>query len=82
MPYAEYKTEQQEIINQFGLLQEPRNKVSDNSHKFKNKNKLPKPTFMPLKVIRVSDMVVVPGNKVNEGYCALSYSWDHCGEPK
>ncbi|KAG2224745.1 hypothetical protein INT45_009060 [Circinella minor] len=83
MPYTEYNTEQREIINQFGLLyQGPRNKVSDNSHKFKNKSKLPKPIVMPSKLIRVSDMVVVPGNEVDEGYCALSYSWDHCGEPE
>ncbi|KAI7853053.1 hypothetical protein BDC45DRAFT_536892 [Circinella umbellata] len=37
---------------------------------------LPKPEFMPTKLIRTSDMQVVQGSQVNEGYCALSYSWN------
>ncbi|KAI9250446.1 hypothetical protein BDA99DRAFT_563969 [Phascolomyces articulosus] len=35
---------------------------------------------MPAKLVRVSDMQVVDGASINEGYCALSYSWSWCGE--
>ncbi|KAG2218344.1 hypothetical protein INT45_011366 [Circinella minor] len=41
---------------------------------------LPKPEFMPTKLIRTSDMQVVLGSQVNEGYCALSYSWNQTGD--
>ncbi|KAG2224563.1 hypothetical protein INT45_004408 [Circinella minor] len=41
---------------------------------------LPKPKFMPSKLIRTFDMKVVPGSQVNEGYCALSYSWNQSGD--
>ncbi|KAG2218123.1 hypothetical protein INT45_002373 [Circinella minor] len=36
--------------------------------------------FMPTKLVRISDMQVIDGSTVNEGYCALSYSWSWCGE--
>ncbi|KAG2215392.1 hypothetical protein INT45_008001 [Circinella minor] len=42
-------------------------------------NGLPKPDFMPCKLLRISDMQIVEGSKVQEGYCALSYSWSWCG---
>ncbi|KAI9274389.1 hypothetical protein BDA99DRAFT_497365 [Phascolomyces articulosus] len=42
-------------------------------------NGLPKPDFMPSKLLRTSDMKIVDGSTVNEGYCALSYSWSWCG---
>ncbi|KAI9276797.1 GPI-GlcNAc transferase complex, PIG-H component-domain-containing protein [Phascolomyces articulosus] len=42
-------------------------------------DKLPKPEFMPSKLVRISDMKVVHGSRVNEGYCALSYSWNQSG---
>ena len=41
---------------------------------------LPKPKFMPNKLIRTSDMKVARGSQVNEGYCTLSYSWNQSGE--
>ncbi|KAI9252324.1 heterokaryon incompatibility protein-domain-containing protein, partial [Phascolomyces articulosus] len=41
---------------------------------------LPKPPFMPSKLIRTSDMKLVPGSTVNEGYCALSYTWNQLGD--
>ncbi|KAG2221898.1 hypothetical protein INT45_012542 [Circinella minor] len=41
---------------------------------------IPKPNFLPSKLVRTYDMQVVPGNQVNEGYCALSYSWNQSGE--
>ncbi|KAI9274713.1 hypothetical protein BDA99DRAFT_533330 [Phascolomyces articulosus] len=41
---------------------------------------LPKPDFMPAKLVRASDMKVVDGSQVNEGYCALSYSWNQSGD--
>ncbi|KAI9271955.1 hypothetical protein BDA99DRAFT_534424 [Phascolomyces articulosus] len=41
---------------------------------------LPKPDFMPAKLVRISDMKVVDGLQVNEGYCALSYSWSQSGD--
>ncbi|KAI9276761.1 hypothetical protein BDA99DRAFT_554716 [Phascolomyces articulosus] len=43
-------------------------------------NDLPKPEFMPTKLIRISDMEIVYGSQVNEGYCALSYSWNQSGD--
>ncbi|KAI9272745.1 hypothetical protein BDA99DRAFT_533583 [Phascolomyces articulosus] len=43
-------------------------------------NDLPKPDFMPAKLVRISDMKVVSGSQVNEGYCALSYSWNQSGD--
>ncbi|KAI9251355.1 hypothetical protein BDA99DRAFT_541347 [Phascolomyces articulosus] len=45
-------------------------------------NDLPKPDFMPTKLVRISDMKVVNGSQVNEGYCALSYSWNQSGDIK
>ncbi|KAI9494886.1 hypothetical protein BDB00DRAFT_927833 [Zychaea mexicana] len=45
--------------------------------KFSN---LPKPDFMPTWLVRISDMQMVRGSTVNEGYCALSYSWNQSGE--
>ncbi|KAI9247680.1 hypothetical protein BDA99DRAFT_253456 [Phascolomyces articulosus] len=45
-------------------------------------NDLPKPDFMPTKLVRISDMEVVDGSQVNEGYCALSYSWNQSGDIK
>ena len=41
---------------------------------------LPKPNFMPRYLVRISDMKVVQGSEVQEGYCALSYSWNQSGE--
>ncbi|KAI9251464.1 hypothetical protein BDA99DRAFT_541452 [Phascolomyces articulosus] len=43
-------------------------------------NDLPKPDFMPTKLVRISDMKAVDGSQVNEGYCALSYSWNQSGD--
>ncbi|KAI9488625.1 hypothetical protein BDB00DRAFT_942146 [Zychaea mexicana] len=41
----------------------------------------PKSDFMPTWLIRVSDMTVVKGDTVaNEGYCAISYSWNWSGD--
>ncbi|KAI9268231.1 hypothetical protein BDA99DRAFT_558398 [Phascolomyces articulosus] len=34
---------------------------------------------MPTRLVHVSDMNVVQGSEVSEGYCALSYSWEWCG---
>ncbi|KAI9274283.1 heterokaryon incompatibility protein-domain-containing protein [Phascolomyces articulosus] len=36
--------------------------------------------FMPTWLVRISDMQLVRGSTVNEGYCALSYSWNQSGE--
>ncbi|KAG2221008.1 hypothetical protein INT45_004627 [Circinella minor] len=41
---------------------------------------LPKPNFMPSYLVRTSDMKVVKGSKVQEGYCTLTYSWNQSGE--
>ncbi|KAI9271628.1 heterokaryon incompatibility protein-domain-containing protein [Phascolomyces articulosus] len=43
-------------------------------------NDLPKPDFMPTKLVRISDMKVVDGSQANESYCALSYSWNQSGD--
>ncbi|KAI9271952.1 hypothetical protein BDA99DRAFT_534422 [Phascolomyces articulosus] len=40
---------------------------------------LPKTKFMPSKLLCISSMEVVKGFKVNQGYCALSYSWNQSG---
>ena len=40
----------------------------------------PTPNFMPSYLVRTSDMKVVKGSEVNEGYCTLSYSWNQSGE--
>ena len=36
--------------------------------------------FIPSWLVRVSDIKVIPGSQVDEGYCALSYSWGWCGD--
>ncbi|KAG2219337.1 hypothetical protein INT45_006870 [Circinella minor] len=41
---------------------------------------LPKPTFMPSYLVRTSDMKLIKGSEVHEGYCSLSYSWNQSGE--
>ncbi|KAG2219338.1 hypothetical protein INT45_006871 [Circinella minor] len=41
---------------------------------------LPKPKFMPRYLVRISDMELVKGSEVHEGYCTLSYSWNQSGE--
>ncbi|KAI9268228.1 hypothetical protein BDA99DRAFT_359463 [Phascolomyces articulosus] len=43
-------------------------------------NDLPKPEFMPTKLVRISDMKVIDDAQVSEGYCALSYSWSQSGK--
>ncbi|KAI7851155.1 hypothetical protein BDC45DRAFT_559619, partial [Circinella umbellata] len=41
---------------------------------------VPKTCFMPSYLVRISDMKIVQGSEVHEGYCALSYSWNQSGE--
>ncbi|KAI9266784.1 hypothetical protein BDA99DRAFT_536193 [Phascolomyces articulosus] len=41
---------------------------------------IPKPEYMPSKLVRISDMKLVRGSEVNEGYCTISYSWNQSGE--
>ncbi|KAI7847934.1 hypothetical protein BDC45DRAFT_610664 [Circinella umbellata] len=41
---------------------------------------IPKPAFMPSRLVRTSDMQVIYGSEVTEGYCALSYSWNWSGD--
>ncbi|KAI9245232.1 hypothetical protein BDA99DRAFT_593923 [Phascolomyces articulosus] len=43
-------------------------------------NDFPKPDFIPTKLVRISDMKVVDGSQLNEGYCALSYSWNQSAD--
>ncbi|KAI9278198.1 hypothetical protein BDA99DRAFT_577603 [Phascolomyces articulosus] len=43
-------------------------------------NILPKTEFMPTKLVRISDMKVVEGSHIKEGYCTLSYSWNQSGD--
>ncbi|KAI7851171.1 hypothetical protein BDC45DRAFT_608263 [Circinella umbellata] len=57
----------------------------ENIHKYDEPPKkipyiLPKPSFMPSCLVRTSDMKPVKGSEVQEGYCALSYSWNQSGE--
>ncbi|KAI9246445.1 hypothetical protein BDA99DRAFT_592369 [Phascolomyces articulosus] len=39
-------------------------------------NDLPKPDFMPIKLVPISDIKVVHGSQANGGSYALSYSWN------
>ncbi|KAI9261546.1 hypothetical protein BDA99DRAFT_78933 [Phascolomyces articulosus] len=79
--YNTYKTDQQEIVNLYGAISP--SETTNGSHKArKPKTLLPKPEFMPAKLVRISDMCVVAGSHVNEGYCALSYCWAQSGEIK
>ncbi|KAI9268149.1 hypothetical protein BDA99DRAFT_535665 [Phascolomyces articulosus] len=41
---------------------------------------LPKPKLILSKLVRVFDMKVIPGAEANEGYYALSYSWNQSGD--
>ncbi|KAI9276754.1 hypothetical protein BDA99DRAFT_531849 [Phascolomyces articulosus] len=57
-----------------------RNRFSKRYKPFKTvSNGLSNSGFMPSKFIRVFDLVVVKGSQVNEGYCALSYTWNRTG---
>ncbi|KAG2220651.1 hypothetical protein INT45_014081 [Circinella minor] len=63
----------------------PKSATADNNNKNNNndiaKNDVvSKPKFMPTKLVRISDMQVILGSQVNEGYCALSYSWNQSGD--
>ncbi|KAI9484512.1 hypothetical protein BDB00DRAFT_878767 [Zychaea mexicana] len=41
---------------------------------------IPTPPFKPTYLVRISDMKRVLATNVNEGYCALSYSWNWSGD--
>ncbi|KAI9245848.1 heterokaryon incompatibility protein-domain-containing protein [Phascolomyces articulosus] len=43
-------------------------------------DQIPKSDYKPNKLVRVSDMQVISGSKVKEGYCALSYVWEQSGD--
>ncbi|KAI9250186.1 hypothetical protein BDA99DRAFT_575533, partial [Phascolomyces articulosus] len=70
--YIEYETAQVTKSKRGYVIKEknPSKRVPD---------MLPRTDFMPTKLIRTSDMKVVYGSEVHEGYCALSYSWNQSG---
>ncbi|KAI7847786.1 hypothetical protein BDC45DRAFT_525119 [Circinella umbellata] len=44
-------------------------------------DKKKKNPFRPPRLVRISDMTIVPGTEANkEGYCALSYAWNWSGD--
>ena len=79
MTYITYGTEQWQISNLYGII----NNSTSTKHTLKVRNSakiLPKPQFFPSYLVRVSDMIVVRGSEVKEGYCALSYCWNKSGD--
>ena len=84
--YSEYKTEKKAPTS--CTTRDERNHISGSLkgvHRFSQPSKkmplvVPKPSFMPSYLVRTSDMKVVQGSEVNEGYCTLSYSWNQSGE--
>ncbi|KAI9243921.1 hypothetical protein BDA99DRAFT_577339 [Phascolomyces articulosus] len=36
--------------------------------------------FRPTRLLRTSDLAIVPGSEAKKGYCALSYPWEWSGE--
>ncbi|KAI9243909.1 hypothetical protein BDA99DRAFT_529703 [Phascolomyces articulosus] len=40
----------------------------------------PNSDFRPTRLLRTSDMAVVPGTEAKNGYCALSYPWEWSGD--
>ena len=84
--YSDYKQKGNIVLNMDNL---PYHLVADcrleNIYRYRCPPKkipsmLPKPDFMPTYLVRTSDMKVVPGSEVHEGYCTLSYSWNQSGE--
>ncbi|KAG2224749.1 hypothetical protein INT45_009064 [Circinella minor] len=78
MTYITYHVKQWEIGNLYGITKES----TSNKHNSKAQScvkKLSKPDFLPTYLVRVSDMRIVRGSEMNEGYCALSYSWNQTG---
>ncbi|KAI7846551.1 hypothetical protein BDC45DRAFT_542785 [Circinella umbellata] len=41
---------------------------------------LPKPPFIPRRLVRISDMKAIQGSKVNKGYCTIYYPWNQSAE--
>ncbi|KAG2215870.1 hypothetical protein INT45_006357 [Circinella minor] len=74
MPYTTYHTEQ--WYNSYGMEANKQNTLPPRVVP----DKLTRPEFMPTRLVRVSDMEFVSGAKVDEGYCAISYSWNWSGE--
>ncbi|KAI9278780.1 hypothetical protein BDA99DRAFT_567435 [Phascolomyces articulosus] len=75
--YIDYETAQYTYVPHPDEAKGRSNKYSQPPKKVPND--LPKPDFMPTKLVCISDMAVVDGSQVNEGYCALSYSWNQSG---
>ena len=85
MQYSGYKKEKriQTLIPKKGMLQRPWLPEGLRRHRQPPKKVpiiLPKPDFMPSYLVRTSDMKLVPGSQVHEGYCALSYCWNQSGK--
>ncbi|KAI9271836.1 hypothetical protein BDA99DRAFT_595076 [Phascolomyces articulosus] len=73
--YITYDTSQH-----FGIIYDKMNGYQIRAIPLTIPNDLPKADFMPTKLVRISDMTVVDGSQVNEGYCAFSYSWNQSGD--
>ncbi|KAI9488003.1 hypothetical protein BDB00DRAFT_933074 [Zychaea mexicana] len=76
--YITYNTEQYSDVERW--YSEPKYGLFQHTRPPQRFSTLPKPEFMPSKLLRVSDMRVIQGSSVSEGYCALSYSWNWSGE--
>ena len=81
--FSDYRTRPDGPMDSEGFVQVFTH--SEGVHRFPQPPKkipmiVPKPTFMPNRLVRVSDMKVVRGSEISEGYCTLSYSWSQSGE--
>ena len=79
--YITYNTEQWQIDNLYGVVSPSTCKCQAYETQ-KRVQGLSKPKFMPTKLVRVSDMKVLPGSQVSkaEGYCAISYAWNQSAD--
>ncbi|KAG2221001.1 hypothetical protein INT45_004620 [Circinella minor] len=86
MQYSNYKKESSRIWVALDKNQRPyKRSRREAAYKYTQPPKkipstLPKPDFMPSFLVRTSDMNLVEGSKVQEGYCTLSYSWNQSCE--
>ena len=85
-PYSEYRTERNKPT--LCTTQDDQDRVSGtmkSTHRCSQPSEkipliVPKPNFMTSYLVRTSDMKVVQGSEINEGYWMLSYSWNQSGE--
>ena len=78
MTYITYNTKHWLIGNPSGIINNSTN-INYNSKLWDAVKILPKPEFLPIYLVRISDMKAVRGSELKEEYCALSYPWNQTG---